>query len=170
MKSYVIGNDDGSSSDSSTPINSIEEYFRRKLTEKDALTKANLAKCLAMAQQRSTRRRRIIESYTSSFEPNPAIHYQSLPLNPLAPSHDCNEDEMAQPAACNHLNTCSDCRRGWTQNKTFKGLLSLQTHCKSTVNAKQKDNKKSTNGLQSMEFEQSIVAPPSSPDCCLHYP
>eukprot|EP01084_Bolivina_argentea_P106830 191079_1 len=64
---------------------------------------------------------------------------------------------MPQSTPCNHLNTCSYCRLGWTQkceqNKIFKGLLlRLQTQhahhvsfvemlCNAIANAKQNTKK-----------------------------
>eukprot|EP01083_Nonionella_stella_P203609 742862_1 len=98
---------------------------------------------------------------------------------------------MPQSTPCNHLNTCSYCRLGWTQkceqNKIFKGLLlRLQTQhahhvsfvgtlCEAIANAKAKGNKKSKSKnrrkpTDTMKAKQPSYNPPSYNDLNVKIP
>eukprot|EP01083_Nonionella_stella_P189693 702022_1 len=56
---------------------------------------------------------------------------------------------MSESAPCNHLNTCSDCLRGWTQkceqikSQHIRYVSFIESLAKVIANAKQKANKKS---------------------------
>eukprot|EP01083_Nonionella_stella_P189692 702020_1 len=78
---------------------------------------------------------------------------------------------MSESAPCNHLNTCSDCLRGWTQkceqikSQHIRYVSFIESLAKVIANAKQKANKKSKSKnrrktTHTVKTNQSRYCPP----------
>eukprot|EP01083_Nonionella_stella_P073930 200231_1 len=88
---------------------------------------------------------------------------------------------MSESAPCNHLNTCSDCRRGWTQkceqikSQHIRYVSFIESLAKVIANAKQKGNKKSKSKnrrkpTDTMKAKQPSYNPPSYNDLNVKIP